>query len=397
MIKRSAILLIVVIMAALAPIRPRHAMTAGATSRVATAATMVLYQADWANGVDGWKVYPGFTVSHGMLAFDGASDSGTFAPFRLNGLADFAVEATIKLGTSTKPEQAYAELFARRASARTITGLFAGYAANGGEKAATNVASLYWYAFQPYYAPGAALQPDAGFHTYRLEVHGNMYRFLIDGREMVPWTRVNLLDPGDLVGLVFTYIPATVKTFMVFALPATRISTPLDTSALLGHVIPANDIPFPADRAVFRDNNRYALDNNVDLATVQRTGRVYGYSQGFENQATYVEQSVNLHQSPAGAQAVFDLFAGRIRHDASRFQGYHEVDVSAQKIGDESFAFGYQYLLQGRPSYVLKVLFHRGNYYVGITVDSANQRVPQKAIAYARLADKFVQGTVTGG
>jgi hypothetical protein len=150
-------------------------------------------------------------------------------------------------------------------------------------------------------------------------------------------------------------------------------------------------IPFPADGAVFRDNNRYAIDYKIDLATVQRTGRIYGYYQGFQNATTYVEQSVNLHQSPTGARAAFNLFTGRIWHTAAQFQGYHEVDVSAQKIGDESFAFGYQYLYQGSPSYVLKVLFHRGSYYVTITVDSADQTVLEKAIAYARMEDTIVQ------
>ena len=222
------------------------------------------------------------------------------------------------------------------------------------------MASLYWFAHQPFYAPGSAFQPGGGFHTYRLEVQGNTYRLLIDGREMVPWTLVQLLNPGDLIGLVFTYIPATVKAFTVFALPAAQITTIHDTSVLQTHVLLPSDIPFPADRAVFRDNQRYASDTGVDLATIQRTGRLYGYYQGFQNQTTYVEQSINLHASSAGAQAAFALFSGNVWAGADRLQGFHTVSVSAQKIGDESFAFEYHYLTQGSPSYVLKVLFRRG-------------------------------------
>jgi len=396
MAKRSAILLVAAVMIALASFGPRHATPTAAARSAASPLAPVLYQADWTTGVGGWTLYRGFNVSQGMLTFDGMSDSGAFAPFSLKGLTSYAVEATIKVGTSATPEQASYEIFARRASARHVTGLFAGYASIAGEKAATNVAALYWDGSSETYAtyvPGAAFRPDAGFHIYRLEVQGSLYRLLIDGQEMVPWTLVTTQNLGDMAGLVFTYIPAEVKTFTVLELPAAPVTTTLDTSALLRHVIPSRDIAFPADNAVIRDNERYALDNNLDLATVRGTGRVLGYYQGFENATTYVEQSVNLHQSAAGARAVFDLFSGRIRHDANQFQGYHEVDLSGQKIGDESFAFGYHYLgyRPGGPSYVLRVLFHRGKYYVGITVDSASQNMPRTAIAYARLADKLIQ------
>lgn len=394
--KRGTLALVIMLLAALAPLGPWHAARAGAAGPAAPVRATVLYKADWSTGVGGWTVFPGFAAAQGMLTFDGKSDSGAFAPFTVKGLTNFAVEATIKVGASATPAQAYYQLFARRASARTITGLFAGYAANGGEKAATNVASLYWFADQPFYAPGAAFQPDASFHTYRLEALGDAYRLLIDGREMVPWTLVKLHNPGDMVGLVFTYIPAVVKAFTVYALPAAPVTAALDTNVFMGHVLTARDVPFPADRAVFRDNARYALDTKLDLATVRRTDRLYGYYQGFENRVTYVEQSVNLHQSPAGAQAAFALFSGRVRKSAGQYQEYHVVRVSGQPIGDESFAFGYQYLSQGSPSYVLKVLFRRGSYYVAITVDSADQSVVQTAIAYAQLEDKLIQGTGTG-
>ena len=396
MTKRIILALAVAALVALGSLSPRQATAAGATPPAATAPAAVLYRADRSAGVGGWTVFPGFAAGQGALTFDGKSDSGAFAPFSVAGLTSFAVEATIKVGVSATPAQAYYELFARRASPRTITGLFAGYAANGGEKAATNVASLYWFTDrQPYYAPGAAYQPDGGFHTYRLEVQGDAYRLLIDGREMVPWTVVTLGTPGDRVGLVFTYIPAVVKSFAVYALHPTPAAAALDTRAFTGHVLTTRDIPFPADRAVFRDNARYALDTKLDLAAVRRTGRLYGYYQGFENRTTYVEQSVNLHQSPAGAQAAFALFAGRVQQSAGQYQGYHAVSLAGGQIGDERFAFEYWYLSQGSPSYVLKVLFRRGSYYVGITVDSADQGTTQTAIAYARRADALLQGTGT--
>lgn len=396
MTKRRMLVWGAVILVALGSFGPRQATNAAAAAPSATAHATMLYQADWSGGVGGWTVFPGFAAAHGVLTFDGKSDSGAFAPFTVKGLTNFAIQATIKVGTSATPAQAYYEIFARRASPRSITGMFAGYAANGGEKAATNVASLYWFADQPFYAPGAAFQPDAGFHTYRLEALGNVYRLLIDGREMVPWTIVKLQNPGDMVGLVFTYIPAVVKAFSVYALPAVPVATPLDTRAFMRRVLTARDVPFPADRAVFRDNARYAMDTRLDLATVQRTGRLYGYFQGFENRLTYVEQSVNLHQSAAAAQAAFALFTGRVLKGAGQYLGYHVVPLSGQQIGDERFAFGYQYQYQGSPSYVLKVLFHRGSYYVAITVDSADQSVPQTAIGYARRVDTLMQGTGMG-
>lgn len=393
--KYVAIALAMAIGSILAPLSPRGAVGANAAMRVTLGSSAhggVLYRADWSRGLAGWSLYRGFGVAHGLLTFDGNSDSGAYAPFRLTGITNFAVEATIKVGTPAGTVRASYDIFVRRASARTVTGLFAGYESVAGEKAARSVASLYWQADrQPYYAPGAAFVPGAAFHLYRLEVRGSLYRLLIDGREMVPWTRVTLPNPGEMAGLVFTYLPARVKTFAVFALPAAQVTTTLDTDVLFGHIIRPLDVPFPADSAVFRDNNRYALDNSVNLATVRRTGRIYGYYQGFEDKTTYVEQSVNLHQSPSGAQAAFELFSRRIRHNASQFQGYREVDISAHKIGDESFAFTYQYLNQGLPSYVFKVLFHRGRYYVAITVDSTSSTVPPTAIIYAEMADKLVR------
>jgi hypothetical protein len=399
MIRGSALVLATAILAALAPIGPWYGSRARAAAAPVAPPARVLYQADWSTGSNGWTLYPGFRAAHGMLSFDGKTDSGAFAPFTVTGLANFAVEATIKVGASATPARAFYDIFARRASTQSSTGIFAGYAANGGEKAATHVASLYWFGPLPFSinAPGASFQPDAGFHTYRLETHGNVYRLLIDGRAMVPWTLVKLQTAGNMVGLTFTYVPAAVKSFTVYALPPVPVTTSLDTSALQGHVLAPSDVPFTPDNAVFRDNTRYALDTKLDLATVRRTGRLYGYYQGFQGAATYVEQSVNLHQNPAGAHAAFALFSGNIQKSTGQYLGYRVESVTGEKIGDESFAFGYHYLLQGSPSYVLKVLFHRGNYYVVITVDTADQRVLQTAVAYARRADALVQDTGTAG
>ncbi|HVA91996.1 MAG TPA: hypothetical protein VNL71_19390 [Chloroflexota bacterium] len=364
----------------------------------ATAAAAPLYQADWAAGLDDWNVYRGFSASQGRLTFDGAGDNGAFAPFMLHGLKDFAVEADIQLGISTKPKQAAFDLFVRRSIVQQRSGLLAGYDAFAGESTATKVADLYWSADRAYYVPGAALDPTPGFHMYRLEVRANDYRFLMDGQVMVPWTAVTLPNAFDLVGLSFTYISAVVKSFAVVALPAVPAGSALDpttipsTSALLARTLSPRYVMQPSTGVVFRDNARYAIDSKVSLVSVRHSDRLYGVVQTFEDNETYVQESLNIHKSAGGAKVLFDLFSTRLRSDASTQATYHVIDTAAMGIGDESFAFAYQYQYQGSPSYRVTVVFHRGDYYVAIVVDSANKVVSQTAVTLAQQADMLVRG-----
>lgn len=368
-------------------------------ARVRTGANAApLYQADWTAGMDGWNVYRGFTTSHGRLIFDGAGDDGAFAPFVLHGLKDFAVEAEVQVGLSSKPKQAAFDLFVRRSIVHQQSGLMAGYDAFAGESTATKVADLYWSAGRSYYVPGAALNPAPGFHTYRLEVHAHHYRFLMDGLVMVPWTAVTLKNAFDSVGLSFTYIPAVVKSFAVLALPAMPASsTPdpsiPDTSALLARALSPISIAQPSTGVVFRGNAQYAKDSKVPLATVLQSDRLYGLEQTFEDSQTYVQESLNVHGSAAGARALFDLFSTRLQKGASKVASYHIVDTTTMGIGDQSFAFAYQYQYQGSPSFRETVVFQRGAYYVAIVVDSSNKAVSQTAVTLARKADMLVRGS----
>lgn len=379
------------VLVGLATLGPRQMSMASAAPAPAT----VLYQADWTTGLDGWSIFPGFNVANGVMTFDGKSDSGAVAPFHTHGLRSFAVEASIQVGTPTQQARPSYDLFVRRPDVHSNSGLYAGYDAVSGEYAATNVADLSWHGARWYYAPGAAFRLDSSFHTYRIEVQGTAYRLEIDGQVMVPWTNVTLAG-GDMLGLTFTYVPATVKSFTVYSLPAAPVAA-YDTGTLVAHALPQTAIPYRANDAVFRDNARYAADNHLTAATVQGTSRLYGYLQSWQDSQTYIEQSINLHSSLTGAKAAFDLFSGRIQHQAKHPQGYQVIDLSAHPAGDETFAYSYHYLYQGSLSYVVKVLFHRGSYYVGITVDSADPNVAQTAIAYAHMADGFVQTASTQG
>lgn len=356
------------------------------------AMSVPLYQANWSEGLGDWSVYRGFAVANGMLTFDGNGDNGAFAPFHLHGMQSFAVEATIQVGTPTRPAHAAFYLFARRSIVHQTSGIFAGYDALGGEYAARNVADFSWHGDNRwYFTPASPFRPDAGFHTYRIEVQATAYRLLIDGRVMVPWTEVQLPSSADQVGLIFTYIPATVRSFAVYGLPQTPVSTGFDTNVLLAHSLPVGDIPYPANDGVFRDNARYASDNRLLLGTVHGTGRIYGYLQSSQDSRTYIEQSINLHTSPAGAQAAFDLFSSGIRRHAATISQYQVVSTAGMGIGDGSFAYRSEYQVQGAPSYVFKVLFYRGDYYVAVTVDSANPNIPATAMSLAQKADALVQ------
>lgn len=384
------------LLTAIGPLGLSHPTSAGAAGLSAASSGTLVYQANSKKTFAKWTLPKltgggGFKVVGKTLTFDGSNDAGAFAPFKTKGLKNFAVQAQIKVGTSSKPASASYDIFVRRAVKNASSGIFAGYDAAGGEQNATNVADLYWHGAEDEYVPGTGLTPDTAYHTYRVEVRGTMYRFLADGQELVPWTLVKDNSTFNQIGLTFTYIPATVKSFKVFKLSGSAVSTQNDTSLLVTHSLITTDVTVSPFSGVFRDNNLYALDSGFTVSQLQSMGRIYGYLEQFSDAQTYVSESVNLHASSAGAQTIYAAFVKGIQDNSSQARNFKVVDVSTLGIGDEAFAFSYDYDFQGAPSYVTEVLFHRGDYYVAVLVDSADPNISKTSTTIAQTADKEVQ------
>lgn len=339
-----------------------------------------------------WKAATGFKVSRGMLTYNGANDAGAFAPFTTKRVKNFAVEAVIKTGTPTKPDTASYDIFARRNYNDDHSGIFAGYDAVGGDSAAVNVADLFWHGSEDNYVPGGSLPLDtSSFHTDRLEVRGKLYRFLVDGQQLIPWTTIADSAKYNQVGLTFTYVPAQVKSFKVYRLAKASAKSDLNTTLLISHSIGSTDANVPPVGGIFRNNDLFAKDNGETVADVASTGRITGYLEKFANQSTFVSEALDLHSSATGARTAFTQDQQLVQANKSKFDGYVENTV-AQGLGDAAFSYSYHYVYDnGQTSYVTIVIFSRGSYYVTVVVDSFNQADTANAMTYAQKADQLLQ------
>jgi hypothetical protein len=392
-IRRTVALGIAALATAL-PLGFLYPRSAAAATPAAVPARTTLYSASSKASFAKWKVDPGFKVSGGVLSYDGKGangDAGAVAPFTTKGLTSFAVEVRMQIGKATNAAQASYDLFVRRSAKNGRTGIFAGYDAVAGTDSARNVADLFWNGTVDNYVPGAAFTPGSAFHTYRIEVQGTVYRFLIDGKAVVPWTIIKDDSTFTRLGLAFVYVPAKIKSFKVLTLPSAAITTQLDTSLLESRAFLAADVGVAPFVGVFEDDSAYATDYNLSAADLQSMDRLYGYREEFQNNSTLITDMINVHSSPAGAKAAFDFFVTRFKAAQTQVTDFGENDVSTLGIGDNAFSFHYQYTFQGAASYVDEVVFQSGNYFESVVVDSSSQSESQTAATLAQMANKLIQ------
>jgi hypothetical protein len=154
-------------------------------------ADMVLYTADWSSGLNGWAGASSWKTLRGSLLNDGTTHDSTpiLAPYDTGQLTDYAVETRIRVIRFGAEYESFG-LVARRADAG------GGYS---GAMRATSTASIG-------YTDGGALtdtQPFApadSWHTYRLEVDGNVVTLFTDGARIATVTDNRFLT-GGLTGL----------------------------------------------------------------------------------------------------------------------------------------------------------------------------------------------------
>jgi hypothetical protein len=171
-----------------------------------------LYQSNWSSGLDRWSVFPSWRVVNGMLVNDGSDTGWATSPYRPEKTTDYAVEAEMQLvqHQNCSNDEASFGVAARR-TGEASGGYGAGVTCRGSQ---TTIALGNEFGI---ITPARPFDPTDGWHTYRLEVRGNLIRFLIDGA-LVAETHDNTYTSGGLAGLWSYRAQVNVRSFKVFKL-----------------------------------------------------------------------------------------------------------------------------------------------------------------------------------
>lgn len=165
---------------------------------------LILYQANWSEGMDGWQAVGGWQVVNGMLVNDGSAQGVTLhAPYQPEGVSNYAVEAEIQIVSIPQ---------------RKAFGLLVRDGYLGG---------INWWSYKNVRHPfiGTATEtlaqndyePGNSWHKYRIEAYGNRLKLLIDGIVVLEATDNRYLSPGR-VGLWNNSLQLNVRSFKVIAL-----------------------------------------------------------------------------------------------------------------------------------------------------------------------------------
>jgi hypothetical protein len=173
----------------------------------------LLWQTNFQHGSLGWYSTGarGWRVVNGVLVSDGSDKGGAFvAPFRPRHLINYAVEASIQFIRSHGGGDQNFAIFLNDDKSGS----------SGGEAAEIYPSLSYAAIYSDH--RNADLEKsdytvDHGWHTYRLEVRGTAYRFLIDGQQAVA-TDDNGKPGGRRVGVWSAGCEVNIRVFKVFAL-----------------------------------------------------------------------------------------------------------------------------------------------------------------------------------
>ncbi len=169
---------------------------------------LVLYQANWASDAGGWPDVMGWSVRNGMMANDGSSQViSAMAPYRLDGLSNFAVEADIQL--FNMPQYG---IFGILVLDRYLAGV---QSANHSNTRRATIGALSGSWIQK--LQERDWDPGIGWHTYRVEVRNVNVKLLVDGVLMDDYTDNSLTPPGQ-VGLFDNATQINMRSFKIVAL-----------------------------------------------------------------------------------------------------------------------------------------------------------------------------------
>lgn len=192
-----------------APSTPTSARaTSSASGRQPASPVSVLYEADWSVDLGGWSGSPDWAALRGELQCAGQDfslEAGAVAPVDVDAVADFAVEAEIKLLRYTITNGSFGVMVRVQEDG-------SGYSA--GHHVADDELVLR---AQPGGRPTLDSQPftaDEEWHRYRIEVRGNELSAFVDGAPVLGATD-NLFLTGKRVGLWSSGAQLSVRSFAV--------------------------------------------------------------------------------------------------------------------------------------------------------------------------------------
>lgn len=143
----------------------------------------VLYEADWSEGLNGWPAVPGWKYVSNMLVSDGSPGHPARiwipAPYQPDTI-DYAIEAEIQL-LNPRCGATYKE-FGIIARADREEGIIAGYKCS---EVAIAIGSHFFRTIA-----SQAFSAGVEWHTYRLEVQGNLIKLFVDES---PYLRVRII------------------------------------------------------------------------------------------------------------------------------------------------------------------------------------------------------------
>ncbi len=193
----------------------------------------VLYEADATGGLDEWTGSADWLHRDGQLINDGSAKATLIvAPYEPGSVSDYAVEAEISLvrcatrdDFTTVPQQFPRETprgnggFGLIARAEERGAYWAGENCREPDNDANDNVQI-WAADQDGAFDSLAEQEhtvDAEWHTYRMEVRGDVIRLLVDGEPLLETRDVRYIGGGQ-VGLWSSLSQISVRSFRVLAL-----------------------------------------------------------------------------------------------------------------------------------------------------------------------------------
>ena len=359
-----------------------------AASHTTKETSRTVYQANWRRG---WS----WPTAHGMLVWNSHDPSVAVAPFRVNHLRRYAVEAEItNLGPRftpgdgtvitagfgivvqehTTPDSWYFFSY--------VQGLLAGFVRSPVVPGLRCIeapqipcsfddAGLVW---GPYNNAGLTrFHPDRRPHLFRIDVDGTVYRLSIDGIQQGPPVRISGYGRYSRIGLWSLYYRIQVRSFRVIVPPSIRSSSAVDMGSLETKVLTGSD---PIGKLTFNPhfmmNAEYAREYHLSAAAVERSGRLLSRSQVWGQPA-----SVSFPLKPKGVFAVADSLAVFRTPDGSRWGLMNDVQadqatamsgggatpIALPQIGDESSGISFAARDANGRSLVVDVLsFREGSY-----------------------------------
>jgi len=346
-----------------------------------------VYRADWRRG---WS----WPTAQGMLVWNGQDPSVAVAPFRVNHLRRYAIEAEINnLGPRFTPGDGkvitagFGIVVQEHSNSigwyfpSNIQGLLAGFVRSPVAPGFRCIeapqvpctfddAGMVW---GPYSAGLTRFRPDHSLHLFRLDVEGTVYRLSIDGVQQGPPVRISGYGRYSRIGLWSLYYRIQVRSFRVIVPPSARSGTAVDAGSLETKVLTWSD---PIGKHMFSPhfmmNAEYAREYHLSAAAVQGSGRLLSRSQAWSQTPTasvplkprgvfVVADSLTAYRTPDGGHWGFvnDVHADQ----ATAMSGGGGTPITLPKIGDESSGFSFAAKdVNGRPLVVDVLSFREGSY-----------------------------------